>query len=289
MNKSPAEIYAIQLENSEPSHYTRIPNILKDLTYDHIDESTGEHSIRRLSVNARILYMELKCVAGEYGKCWKNRDGLAEQCNMSIGSITNAKKELSRKFHQLDGGSLISIVKKKKCTMKDQNVISKTDYDEITILNIWNFNNAYMSIRSSLKDRAPSPNDTAGGAMSPNDTAPERAMSPHDTNKSSYNNNPYVEEQQSTSNDDSVAFSSIKKLLPSDEPIQRAITWLESLGFNHSTAKYIARNHSNIELSKASDYLRQQIIKKQKKNQKIPNLCGYLRTILANKYWETQK
>jgi hypothetical protein len=58
---------------------TEIPNIIDEMG---------------LSVYAFRLYFKLKRVAGDNGKCYYSAKQLSEQCNMSVGSISNAKQEL---------------------------------------------------------------------------------------------------------------------------------------------------------------------------------------------------
>jgi hypothetical protein len=61
---------------------TEIPNIVDDLD---------------LSVYAFRLYVHLKRVAGDSGKCWQSTDTLAKSCKISNGMISKAKDELVEK------------------------------------------------------------------------------------------------------------------------------------------------------------------------------------------------
>jgi len=61
---------------------TEIPNIIDDMD---------------LSVYAFRLYVRLKRVAGDDGKCFYTTRQLAEQCRMSVGAVSKAKQELVEK------------------------------------------------------------------------------------------------------------------------------------------------------------------------------------------------
>jgi len=290
---SPSEIYAIQFQNEEPSHYTRIPQILKQLTYDYVNPKTGKKSVKRLSVHARVLYEVLKSTAGDCGFCWKNRNLLAQECNMSAGSITKAKEELTQSFHQLDGNPLIIIEEKQKNNLKGKKSSGKTPYHQITICNIWKWNRAYLSIEKNLKTEALSPDDRAGEALSPDDRATKEARSPHDTNKIPYNKISLSKEQQPTPKGVPVGFSDKKRMSPSDgyTPDQEnlALYFLENLGFREKVARKLIHQYTYEELQSASHYCKQIADKKRVKGLKFNDPCGYYINCLQNKYWEKIK
>lgn len=50
-----------------------------------------------LSVHAFRLYAHMKRVAGDSGVCWQSTRTLARACNMSVGKVSGAKKELRAK------------------------------------------------------------------------------------------------------------------------------------------------------------------------------------------------
>lgn len=75
------EIIKIQAEGDYHKYYIEIPNMVDDL---------------HLSVYAFRLYAHLKRITWESGTCWKNARHLAEQCDMSVGSVANAKEELEK-------------------------------------------------------------------------------------------------------------------------------------------------------------------------------------------------
>jgi hypothetical protein len=99
--------------------YSQIPNMVDDYG---------------LSPLAYRLYGHLRRVAGEKGKCWQNTKTLAVACNMSEGSISNAKKELTET-------PFIPFIRIKKVPTK-----TGFTYDEITITDLWRLNHdAYSS------------------------------------------------------------------------------------------------------------------------------------------------
>jgi hypothetical protein len=289
---SPTEAYVIAFQNSEPKHYTRVPNIIDHLTYDAMD-SEGNVIKKRLSVFAKELYRILRMIANDYGACWMNRDNLAELANMSTGSITNAKKELEQKFHQLDGQPLINIEENQKSTK-----VNGTTYHKITIIDIWKWNNAFMSaFNFQKKYGAPSPHDGANPAPSPHDGPPREAPSPHDTNNNQTNKNHLSKEQQPTPAGSLVAslvslYTKKDPLYPSDQQKhfkerlfpsgqqKRAYDWLVGEGCFEPTAYKISITYSSDDICKASNYTNE-MHKKSKKD----NKWGYLQQTLKNKYW----
>jgi len=111
------------------TNFTIIPNIIDDM---------------QLSPRAFRLYFHIKRRAGDDGACWESSDTMAKMCNMSKGSVINAKKELSE-------AGLIDIVEKKN---------DRFVYHEITITDIWEENTAYQkSTSQSNNDRHRSNND----------------------------------------------------------------------------------------------------------------------------------
>ncbi len=102
--------YKIKDEGDPKKYWTQLPNLIDDMG---------------LSVYAFRLYVHLKRVVGEMenGECWQSVKTLAENCNMSIGMVTKAKKEL-------DDLSLINIEKVK-------NPRGGRDFHKITIVDIW--------------------------------------------------------------------------------------------------------------------------------------------------------
>ena len=275
-NISPSELYAIHLENEEPSFYCMIPHLISYLTYDFIDKD-GKKEVRKLSLVARELYRVIKQTAGDRGKCWRDTDGLAELCGMSVGSVVNAKKELQQNFHQLNNTPLITVVESKKANFKNDKCVNKSPSHIITVKNIWGFNNAYMSTLKYQKVEAGSPHESAQG----------EAGSPHEPNNNPNNKNPLSKEQQPTACADSVVGCFLNK---EDSVLvdkkARACNWFLQIGCDLKTATYFVETYSSDDIYQASMYTEQQLKKKKAKNQTIPNIIGYLRNTLKNRYWE---
>ena len=106
--------YIEAMENPNPRHFEMIPDILDYLTY--IERSVDKegnviYQRKRLRPIEKDLYRILSKAAGQNG-CWKSTQTLAEQVNVSVGAIVEAKKILSQSFEQLDGKPLISIQKR---------------------------------------------------------------------------------------------------------------------------------------------------------------------------------
>lgn len=286
-----AELYAIHFANSEPSFYGRIPHIIDHLTYDKVNKKTGKVEKKRLSVYAKELYRVFKSIAGDRGACWQNRDNLADLANMSAGSITNAKNELTQKFHQLDGNPLITITEEKK-----RNPKNGTEYHKVVILDIWRWNNAFMGTRKfhqeencneKTYEQAPSPHDRAREAPSPHDSAPQGAPSPHDINKNPITKTKMFKEQQPVKTPDcsfekeNSVFSDRKNISPEDQ----AYDWFLKFGCDSKTAAFLSATYSVKDIIDASKYVEDMIDKKRKKRETIGNKIGYLRDALKNKRW----
>jgi hypothetical protein len=281
-----AEIYRFHLQSSEPNFYGRMPHILSYLTYDHTDAETGIITVRKLSVHAKELYRVIKQIASDTGKCWANRDTLAELCNVGAGTITKAKDELLQAFHQLEGNPLIQVTKKPKKTVKEGKILNSTVYDTIVVLDIWKFNNAFMKTRAYHNCEAPSCDDSVEEAPSCDDSARQRAPSAHDTNKNPISITHLSNEQQPTAVADPVcSLKTKKRLFPSDAKKQ-AYEWLIKQGWVESTAYRLSINYTTQDLVSASGYM-QEMIKKKKKE--ILNKQKYLQTVLNERFWEKRK
>jgi len=69
----------VEREKSEHEYFTMLPNLVDDTSLD---------------VYAFRLYVHLRRVAGDNGKCWQSTRTLAEHCRMSVGRISEAKQTL---------------------------------------------------------------------------------------------------------------------------------------------------------------------------------------------------
>lgn len=139
---------------------TEIPNIVDDLG---------------LSVYAFRLYVHLKRVAGESGKCWQSTDTLAKSCCISKGMISKAKDELVSK-------RLIEITEEKLER-------GGRAAHHITITDIWLENfikyTGHQPEEASSHDELPSSPHELASSYS------EQASSPHEIKKEPYlRNNP---------------------------------------------------------------------------------------------------
>jgi hypothetical protein len=289
-NFSPAEIYAIHLENDEPAFYSRVPHIIDHLTYDYVNPKTGKTIPMRLSVHAKEFYRVIKSIAGDFGACWQNRDKLAELCNMSAGMITSVKKELQQNFHQLNHSPLIAISKEIK-TIKSGGVVkSGCVYDKIKILHIWHYNNAYMKTiqfqkktgilkldNEIIEDEAPSKSDDVSTTPSNDDEVSPVTPSPPVTNNITLNKNPLSLEQQPAVDTASVCpLSNQDKLFSLNQEAQKIIAYLVNEGFSEKHARNLQALYTKEDLKNAIDYSVKQIKINRSKGKDVPNKLGYL-------------
>ncbi len=155
----------------DAQYFTMLPNLIDDLT---------------LSVYAVRLYLHIKRVTGETGECWQSTETLARVCDMSMGSVSNAKKEL-------EAAALIAIT-------TGQN--GRNLYDIITIQDIWarnirHYENGGGKLTPSPhegveeKRATPSPRE---GTPSPGETTP----SPGETKNIPLNNIPLKKREDDT-------------------------------------------------------------------------------------------
>jgi hypothetical protein len=144
------------IDNSDLRKYrTEVPNIVDDMD---------------ISVYAFRLYVHIKRV----GTCWQSTRTLAEKCKMSVGKISDAKKEL-------ESAGLITIKRSK----------STTESDTLYVVDIWGKNFAHFSDDNdrSPHERTCSPHERT---CSPH----ERTCSPHEPKKEPFKNKP-IEESSS--------------------------------------------------------------------------------------------
>lgn len=284
-----AEYFAINLQDEEPNFYSRIPHIISQITYDEVNEETGEVETKRLSIYAKELYRVIKSITNDTGACWQSRDKLAEECNMSAGQITSAKKELMQSFNELDGLPLISIKKMQKTSVKGGICKNKTYYDLITVTNIWRFNNAIMRLKNLPKVVAPSQNDNACSAPSKYDTPPQGTPSQPDTNKNPINKNPLSKEQQPLGKPKSVGSLAKKEDVVLPDKSYQSYNYLVKSGYKSAMALKMSMQYSPDDIKNASTYFVEQMAKNKKLGKVIPNECGYFTNILQKRYWEKKK
>ena len=124
--------YAVRDEGDPRKYFIMIPNM--------IDDSS-------LSAIAFRLYVHLKRVAGEEGKCWQSVRTMAEACNMSPMSVSRARKELEQ-----DGYIRCNSVPSQR---------GKTTY-EIEVVDVWVENGLkYASTRSKPISTSSDTNSTS--------------------------------------------------------------------------------------------------------------------------------
>jgi hypothetical protein len=280
-----SEQYILALENNEPSHFSMRANIIDHLTYDDVDNK-GFIIQKRLSVFAIHLYSVIRSVAGHENVCWKDTRKLAELANMSPSTVSECKKELQKKFHQLDGNPLIVVTEHKKSTFKDGNKINGYSYHKILVKNIWNYNRAFFLLKKAEKHQkeACSPDEHEGEARSPEKQALQGACSPGERNNTTAANTPLSKEQHSTAAADSVCSSNEEDNV-SVSPETKWFNFLLQVGFNVLAATNIIKTFSIEEIRSAGNYTDKMIEKLSKKNQKISNQLGYFKNVLENKYW----
>ena len=274
--------YLACLQNSEPCNYTRIPNILDDLTYNELDEVTGETKIKRISIYAKELYRVLKKIAGQENICWRNSEKLAEIANMSVGQVVKCKKELQQKFNELDGSPLIEIHEKKKATIKNGEKLNGTTYHQILILDIWGLSRAYYFMKKTLRE-AGSPHEPVGGAGSPHEPALEGARSLSERIKTDCSKTPLFNEQDSTANADSVCLKDKSNFVKDEKSY--IFNWLMKHGCNTIKAVEIATTYASDELKKSIEYTEFAVEKNRKKMKSLGNPMAYLIKTLENRWW----
>ena len=300
-NQTISQQYAVEFCNPEPKYYTRIPHILPYLTYDHVDEKTGKITIKKLSVFAQHFYTILKSIANDNSACWMNRNNLAELAGMSIGQVTNCKRELAQKFHQLDGNPLIILEKCQKTIYEDEKKVNKTFYDKMWVVDIWRWNNGFKVAQKHLKKLEEKQEQghqmTLPEGQGHQMTLPlEGARSPYDTNNNPINKNPMFKEQQpvgdplrgSPTND---CFLNSKEFVcqPTEKVVtlqehKKSFDWLISQGCGEKVAKSICSKYTPQELEAACKYILE--LTKKKKPPKIKNKWAYFTTVLQERYWE---
>lgn len=278
-NQSLADVYAINFQNAEPGHFTMVPNIIDSLTYEL------EGVAKRLSPIAKELYRVIRKFGAQTGRCWVSRDHLAEAINCSSGAVSNARVELEQIFNQLEGNPLITITKKKKSIFnKNGELIGKATCIEITIIDIWRYNNACEATSAEERRRqASSPHDGPTPASSPHDGAPREAPSPGDAIKTRVLDG-VVEEQQEPVDEDAeptVVFRSPTEIQLSPEQ-RRAYDWMLSWGFAPKSATKIVKRYNQMDIVAASEYVQA----RRKQGEPINSLAAYFTRCLQGRYWE---
>jgi len=108
--------YQIRDEATPRDYFSQVPNLV---------------GIMDLSPHAYRLYGHVRRVAGEAGKCWKSTKTLAAECGMSIGMVSESKRELENVYPPL-----IRIESKK---------FDKGYYHELIVTDIWELNHLFYT------------------------------------------------------------------------------------------------------------------------------------------------
>lgn len=291
VSRTPSELYADQFQNPEPKFFTRVPNIIDHLTYTVIEK--GKKKTKRLSIYAKELYRIIRMIASDDGLCWNSMDNLALKMGCAKSTVSKAHQELLQSFDQLDGSSLIKIDKKKK-KFTSENHRCGTVYFIRTIINIWPWNNAFMSTlkyhkKDTDQESSRSPHEHVDISRSPHEQLPLSSRSPHERNNNPSNKIPLFKEQQPTESDDSesVCLSKMqKKRLSLSESQRKVFDYLVKDGLEEKAAMDISCKFTSEELNSALKYCAEQFKKNKQKGKKVPNKWGYLRSCLNGRYWE---
>src|SRR5262245_56793728 len=116
-------------EHSDLRRYrTEIPNIVDDLG---------------LTQTAFRLYGHYKRVAGPSGICFESVRTIVAKCRMSIGSVVNAREELSRNRDELGGNSLITV---------SRHSANGKDHINVRVNDIWDSNIKRYSTVQNMND-----------------------------------------------------------------------------------------------------------------------------------------
>ncbi len=143
--------YKVTDEGDPRRYYTQLPN--------SIDDSD-------LSVYAFRLYVHLKRVAGDSGKCWQSVTTLAEACKMSRGKIVDARKELEK----------AGLIK----TEQVDNPRGGRDFVSVAIADIW---------KQNAEKYTSSPHEHASSRGEQASSPHELTSSPHELKNNPIKNN----------------------------------------------------------------------------------------------------
>lgn len=280
---SAAELYAIEVENTEPSYFAQIPAVLYHCTY-----KDGE-TTRKLHPISIALYGALKQLGGQNGACWASRERLAEMVGCSTGSISMAWMELAKPMDQLGGKSLITVQKRKKKRKSG----GGSTYNHALINNVWGENRAYMKVleisraASAAVDKStsPSPHDGESFSPSPHDGEPLGSPSPHDANNRIQRKKHSVAETEAAAAPPSVCYSAPPFSVSSAKPHSaEGVTYMlrNFWGADENFIREMLRRFDPWRIAEACRYAAKQV-----KRKSIRNKVGYLREAIENgRVWE---
>lgn len=141
---SAAEIYAIHMKSSEPKFYHLSPGILPHLTY--VVKTKKGTQRKKLSALAERLYSYYRQIAGSSGNLiFQTPERTCKVIGCKIAKFYQLIKELTQKFEQLNGKSLIIKVPARKVSTTEAGEKRVQNYSKYDIEDIWPENNAYMA------------------------------------------------------------------------------------------------------------------------------------------------
>ena len=299
---TPAEKYCFEFQNSEPKHYTRMPNIIDCLTYNKKGKN-GTVIKTRLSVHAKELYRIIRMIASDAGCCFNTTQNLAIKMNCSVGSIVKAKKELIQSMNELENNPLI--FEKKVPTKKNKSADLKSSrlLCTYTVFDIWKFNNAHMSTlkfhddpysqknkksKHNRKSKTDSQCESVEGTDSQCESVGTVTDSQCESNKNPcINKIPLFKEQEPTAKAETVCFDKEKNICFTEKQ-KYCYDWLIKENCPEKNALHIAKNFSSDDLSNAIAYTETQIKKNKQKNNPIKEKWAYLQNTLTKRYWENK-
>jgi hypothetical protein len=237
------------IENAPDHHYrTEIPNIVFELGLDPYE---------------LCLYIFLKKVAGDYGKCWHSSKKMADACGMKETKLKECKKRLSEKFNILNDQPLIKITERKK-------IDGSNSSNLIEITPIWRANGDYFRSKGGG-----SRNDLGGGRST------TRGGSPNDYKEDPMYQYP-IEQQQQTREKSVVVVSQSQEL-----ERQEIMDLLTPYGFDYEVL--ISFAEMSIDDIRNSILAYEQYLQKlSEKGDEADNRIGILRRSIENK-WKPNK
>lgn len=154
-------------------HHTQIPNIVLELMFAGV-----------ISATEYALYSTYRKHAGEDGTCWIGTRKLAEMMGVSTPTITKSKKNLSRKFDELGGKSLIHV---RKCNHVEQ------EADNVTIIDVWPENDRFYREGKNFKKSLTCEKIRHGGVKKYDTGVCKNTIRKKNTNKKNTNKNNEIE------------------------------------------------------------------------------------------------
>lgn len=249
---------SFQIAEDGPDHKyrTEIPNIVFDLDLTPIEFK---------------VYCQIKKIAGDEGACWYSMKNLSDQCKCSERSVQYAIEKLQQIFPI--GKPLIQITHRKK---KD----GSADTSVLHVINIWPENGKRRQFQKILGGA----NGAPGVVQTVHQGGANGAPKQEQENKNQ-------KEQQKQAHVPVVSVSS--KLFDSvsvetsqeSDAKAKAFCWFVNIGCDIITATQWVESYPIEDIQAASEYVAAMVKRNKAKNKSVPNVVGYLRKTLENKYW----